>query len=94
MMKVLTAIFTSRLKYAIEIFTDPSGAICEGRKQESLLETLQISQNKAIRAALGRDSRNSSRTEELLALTGQPSVLEISLRAVMRAAKLHLGRQK
>jgi hypothetical protein len=45
-----------------------------------------------MRAALGRGSRDRTRTEELLALTGQPSVLEISLRAVMRAAKLHLGR--
>jgi hypothetical protein len=92
MMKVLTPIFTSTLQYAIKIFTDPSGAICEGRKQDSLLETLQISQNKAMRAALGRGSRDRSRTEELLALTGQPSVLEISLRAVMRAAKFDLGR--
>jgi hypothetical protein len=32
--------------------------------------------------------------EELLALTGQPSVLKVSLRVVMRAAKLHLGRDK
>jgi hypothetical protein len=62
MMKVLTPIFTSRLQYAIEIFTDPSGAICEGRKQDSLLGTLQISQNKAMRAALGRGSRDRTRT--------------------------------
>jgi hypothetical protein len=40
MMKVLTPIFTSRLQYAIDIFTEPSGAICEGRMQNSLLETL------------------------------------------------------
>jgi hypothetical protein len=74
-MKVLTPIFTSKLQYTIKIFTDPSGAICEGRKQDSLLETPQISQNKGMRAALGRGSNNRSRTEELLALTGQPSVL-------------------
>jgi hypothetical protein len=94
MIKILMPIFTSRVPYAIEIFTDPSGAICEGMKQDSLLGTLQISQNKAMRVALGRGSRDRTRKEELLALTGQPSVLEISLRAVMRAAKLHLGRDK
>jgi hypothetical protein len=43
---------------------------------------------------MGRGSRDRSRTEELLALTVQPSVLEISLQDVMRAAKLHLGRDK
>jgi hypothetical protein len=58
------------------------------------METLQISQKKAMRAALGKGSRERRRTEELLALSGQPSVLEISLRAVMPAAKLHLGRDK
>jgi hypothetical protein len=36
MMKVLRPIFTSRLQYTIEIFTDPSGAICEGRKKDSV----------------------------------------------------------
>jgi hypothetical protein len=39
-MKVLTPIFTSRLQYAIEIFTDPSGAICDGRKEDSQIETI------------------------------------------------------
>jgi hypothetical protein len=57
-----------------------------------LCRSLRI--NKAMRAVLGRGSRDRTRTEELLALTGQPSVLEIILRAVMRAAKLHLGRDK
>jgi hypothetical protein len=66
MMKVLTQMFTSRLQYAIEIFTDLSGAICEGRKQDSLLGTLQISQNKATRAALGRGSRDRTRTPRVI----------------------------
>lgn len=91
MLKVITPLFTSKLQYAIEIFTDPSSVVCGGRPKDSSLQGLQVLHNKAMRAALGKTSRDRSTTEELLALTGQPRVLETSLRAVIRAAKTHLG---
>jgi len=91
MAKVITPLFTSKMQYAIEIFTDPSSAVCEGRKGDSLLQSLQVLHNKAMRAALGKALGDRTTTIDLLAATGQPSVTEISLRAVTRAAKTHLG---
>jgi hypothetical protein len=44
-----------------------------------------------MRAALGRSSKDRSTTGKLLALTGQLSILETSLRSVMRAARTHFG---
>jgi hypothetical protein len=83
--------FTSKLQYAIEVFTDPSSILCTGRKEDTILRDLQVLQNKAMRAALRRPHTDRSSAKDLLEKTGQPSVREVSLRAVMRTARAHLG---
>jgi hypothetical protein len=83
--------FTSKLQYAIEVFTDPSSILCTGRKEDTILRDLQVLQNKAMRAALRRPHTDMSPAKDLLEKTGQPSVREVSLHAVLRTDRVHLG---
>jgi hypothetical protein len=91
MLKVITPMFTSKLQYAIEVFTEPSSILCTGRKENTILRDLQVLQNKAVRAALRRPHTDRSSATDLFEKTGQPSVREVSLRAVMRTARVYLG---
>jgi hypothetical protein len=65
MLKVITPMSTtSELQYAIDVFIDPSSILCTGRKEDTILKDLQVLQNKAMRAALGRSltDRSTART--------------------------------
>jgi len=83
--QMLTALFTSKMLYGIEVFTNSPAVVFEAGK-DAILSGLQTLQNKAMRAVLGvrRGDRVSQR--ELLHRTGQRSVLQISLTAVARQA--------
>jgi hypothetical protein len=61
------------------------------KKEVHHIEGPAGTQNKAIGAALGRSLKDRRTAEELFHQTGQPSVKEVSLQAVMTTAKLHLG---
>ena len=92
--EIITPIFTSKLTYALEIFTDPSTIFGSPPFTDPNILKLQTLQNKAMRAALGlsgqRDKAKSSAS--LLRKTGQTSILELSLRAVSRHAGMSLGK--
>ena len=90
MLKVIDPVFTSKLTYGLEIFTDPSTVL---ECLDPILRKLQNLHNKAMRAALGRYQRCRKKisSASLLLKTGQSSILELILRAVSRHAGLSMG---
>ena len=90
LLKLVTPVFTSKLMYAIEIYTDPSTSIVDGNSMDNRIAKLQKLQNRAMRIVLCPASKHWSE-QRLLELTQQKSVLEISLQAVSRAAWCSLG---
>jgi hypothetical protein len=91
MKQVITPLFTSKAQYAIEIFTDPTSSFDSSHLKDSSLTRLQVLQNKAMRAALRKPPLDQTNEKVLLLETGQPSMIEVSLRATGRAAAEHLN---
>jgi hypothetical protein len=60
-------------------------------KKKMPQKILKVLHNMAMRAALGIGGKDRTSCSRLLSLTGQTSVGEMCLRAVSRAAKIHIG---
>jgi hypothetical protein len=70
---------------------DPTSQICKDKEEDVIIKKLQVLHNMAMRAALGIGGKDRTSCSRLLSLTGQTSVGEMCLRAVSRAAKIHIG---
>jgi hypothetical protein len=91
MKKVINPMFTSKLQYVLEVFGYPTSQICKDKEEDAIIKKLQVLHNMAMRAALGIGGKDRTSCSRLLSLTGQTSVGEMCLRAVSRAAKIHIG---
>jgi hypothetical protein len=91
MQKVINPMFTSKVQYALEVFGNPSSQICKDKEEDVIIKKLQVLHNMAMRAALGIGGKDRTSCSRLLSLTGQTFVGEMCIRAVSRAAKVHIG---
>jgi hypothetical protein len=79
MKKVINPIFTSKVQYALKVFGNATSQICKDKEENVIIKKLQVLHNMAIRAALGIGGKDRT------------SVGDMWLRAVSRAAKIHIG---
>jgi hypothetical protein len=91
MKKGINPMFTSKLQYVLEVFGHPTSQICKDKEEDTIIKKLQVLPNIAMRAALGIGGKERTSCSSLLSLTCQTSVGEMWLRAVSRAAKIHIG---
>jgi hypothetical protein len=91
MKKVINPMFTSKVQYALEVFGNPTSQICSDKEEDAIIKQLQVLHNMAMRAALGIGGKDRISCSRLLSMTGHTFVGEMCLRAVSRAAKIHIG---
>jgi hypothetical protein len=72
-------------------YGNPTSQICKDKEEDAIIKKLHVLHNMAMRAALGIGGKDRTSCSRLFSLTGQTSVEEMCLRAVSRAAKIHIG---
>ena len=85
LIQMMPALFTSRLLYGLEMFTNAPAVLFDSGT-DTILKRLQVLQNEAMRAVLGKGRKDRVSQHELLKRTGQISVLQLSTTALARQA--------
>ena len=83
--QLLQPLFTSKLRYAIDLTTDAT-LYNDNGDQELAIRKLQVLLNHAMRAVLGKPAGDRSKAEDLLRECRHPSVSRISLQAAAMMA--------